>query len=103
MIQMTATNLKEVLGQSGEGNFEGYLDLPAGPWNLATEGIFIAEDINAGPHATFSPAILDACKIEPTLEAAGVEDVIAYARQQRTPAGTRLRFRAAVEIVRMLC
>lgn len=82
MIQMTATNLEEVLGQSGEGNFRGYLYLPNGPWNLATEGIFIEEDIDADPNAKFPPGILDACKLKSTLDAAGVEDIIAYARQQ---------------------
>lgn len=82
MIQMTATNLEEALGQNSEGNFEGYLYLPDGPWNLTTEGLFIDEDIDADPSTKFPPAILDACKLKPTLEAADIEDVIAYARQQ---------------------
>ena len=82
MIQITATNLEEIFGQNGERNFEGYLYLPNGPWSLATEGLFIEEDIDADPKVKFPPAVLDACKLKPTLEAAGVEDVIAYARQQ---------------------
>ena len=82
MIKMAATNLEEVFGQTGEGNFEGYLYLPEGSWSLATEGIFIEQDINADPDSKFPPSILDACNLKPTLEAAGVEDVIAFARQQ---------------------
>lgn len=82
MIKMIATNLEEVLGQSGNGAYEGWLYLPEGPWSLASEGIFIDEDLDADPNAKFPPGILDCCNLTPILEAAGIEDVIDYARQQ---------------------
>jgi hypothetical protein len=82
MIEMTIVSIREVLEQQSEGQFEGWLYLPPPPWTLATEGIFMMEDINADPNEKFPPLLLAPCNLTPALDAAGIEDVIAYAEQK---------------------
>ncbi len=85
MINMTVVNLQEVFSQTCEGMYDGWLYLPQGPWTLVTEGIFLDQSVDAHPDEPFPPKILEPLQLKATLDAAGIEDVISYARQQREP------------------
>lgn len=80
---MTVVNLQEVFSQTCEGMYDGWLYLPQGPWTPATEGIFLDQSVDADPDEPFPPKILEPLKLKATLDAAGIEDVMSYARQQR--------------------
>lgn len=88
MNKLTIVNLREVFEQQGEGQFEGWLYLPQIPWTLETEGIFMMEDIDADPNKKFPPALLEQCRLTPTLDATGIEDVIAFSKNKNDTATT---------------
>jgi hypothetical protein len=62
----------------------GWLYLGEKPWNLATEGIMIADDIDAPADAPFPPRIIQNCGLNEVLDAAGIEDIIDNAEAQVT-------------------
>lgn len=91
MIQATILSIREVLEKNAEGQFDGWLYLPHRPWTLTTQGIFMMEDIDADHNELFPPAVLSPCGLTAALDAAGIEDVIAHARQiKANPSTTEL-------------
>lgn len=87
-IKMTFVSVREVLEQQLNDRFEGWLYLPEPPWTLATNGIFILEDINADPCEEFPRTLLAPCRLVPVMEAAEIEDVIEYAKREKSSALT---------------
>lgn len=77
---MTSVTIREVLEEKDA--FSGWLYLSPKTWTLDTEGIFIADDIDADPAAPFPPAILAPCNLQEALDAAGIEDIISNAKDQ---------------------
>lgn len=80
MNKMMMVTIREALENTDV--FQGWLYLPAKPWSLSTEGIFIKENRDADPAAPFLPAILAPCQLKETLDAASMEDIILNAEQQ---------------------
>lgn len=78
--KMMVVTIREALENTDV--FQGWLYLPAKPWSLSTEGIFIKEDRDADPAALFPPEILAPCQLTETLDAASIEDIILNAEQQ---------------------
>ena len=73
-------SIREILQRPGD--YQGWLHLPARPWNLDTLGVFVVFDKDALPDADPRPEIAKAGGWIEVLDAPGIEDIVENARAQ---------------------